>query len=112
MSDNYSQISIQLVFAVIFFGMDPTIYIPDFVRDIKSDSSLFINENRLSHQIFHWQSGYGVFSYTRSHRPRVIKYIENQVEHHKEISFGREYLEILERNNISYNTEYLFDFFE
>jgi putative transposase len=153
MPDNYSQISIQLVFAVkyrealilpehkdrivqyiigiirrkkqqslavnavsdhihIFFGMDPTIYIPDFVRDIKSDSSLFINENKLSRKTFHWQSGYGVFSYTRSHRPRVIRYIENQEEHHKENSFRREYLKILERNSISYNPQYLFEFFE
>ena len=59
----------------IFTGLTPVIYIPDFVRDIKSDSSLFINSNKLARKPFHWQEGYGIFSHSHSMRDRIIKYI-------------------------------------
>ena len=57
----------------IFAGLEPTIYIPDFVRDLKSDSSTFINSNHLSPRKFHWQTGYSVFSHSRSQRDFVIQ---------------------------------------
>ena len=95
----------------IFFGMHPC-DIPALVRDLKSDTSTFINQNKLSRFQFHWQEGYGLFSYSMSHRPDVIKYIENQQEHHKKTTFKQEYLKILKKFNIEYNTDYLFDFFE
>ena len=95
----------------IFFGMHPCDF-PALVRDIKSDSSKFINQNRLSTSQFNWQEGYGLFSYTRSHRTRVINYIENQQKHHAKETFQKEYLRILKRYEIEFDAEYLFDFFE
>jgi REP element-mobilizing transposase RayT len=95
----------------IFAGLDPTVYIPDFMRDIKSDSSTFINANRLSPKTFHWQSGYGVFSHGRYERDRVIKYILRQEEHHRKKSFRREYIRLLEKTGVDYDPRYLFDFF-
>jgi hypothetical protein len=47
-----------------------------------------------------------------SHRSKVIKYIENQQEHHKKTTFKQEYIEILRKLDIKYNTDYLFNFFE
>jgi hypothetical protein len=47
-----------------------------------------------------------------SHRPDVIKYIDNQQEHHKKISFKDEYMEFLKKFQVEYNTQYLFDFFD
>lgn len=95
----------------IFFGMHPC-DIPALVRDIKSDTSTFINQKKLSRLPFHWQKGYGLFSYTMSHRSNVIRYIENQQEHHKEQNFKDEYLKILKKFDIEFKKEYLFDFFE
>jgi len=96
----------------ILLGMAPDIRICDIVRDIKSDSSLFINENKLSKFRFYWQEGYGAFSYCRDQRDSVIKYIMNQEEHHKKRSFREEYLELLKQFNVEYNVKYLFDFIE
>src|SRR5512138_1939512 len=45
----------------LFIGLSPAIYIPDLIRDIKSDSSQFINQNKLSTERFQWQEGYGAF---------------------------------------------------
>ncbi len=95
----------------IFFGMYPC-DIPALIRDLKSDTSLYINEKRLSKNKFQWQEGYGLFSYSMSHRPNVIRYIENQQEHHKKRTFREEYLDFLEKFQVEYNPKYLFDFFE
>ncbi|MCF6241634.1 MAG: IS200/IS605 family transposase [Bacteroidales bacterium] len=95
----------------IFFGMHPC-DIPSLVRDLKSDTSTFINQQKLSKFPFHWQNGYGLFSYTMSHRSKVIKCIENQQKHHKKQSFKDEYLKILKKFDIEFKQEYLFDFFE
>ena len=86
--------------------------VSDLVRDIKSSSASYINENRLSRKKFYWQNGYGVFSYSMSHRKNVISYIENQQRHHREIAFRDEYIKFLESFNIKYNQKYLFEFFD
>ncbi len=95
----------------ILFGMHPC-DIPALIRDIKSDSSTFINKNTLSKHRFHWQKGYGLFSYSISHRPNVIRYIENQQEHHKKHSFRNEYNSFLKQFQVDYNPDYVFDFFD
>lgn len=96
----------------IFFGMHPNSNISDLVRDIKSDSSTFINERKLSRFKFNWQEGFGSFSYSMSHRSQVIGYIDNQQSHHKKRTFKEEYLEFLRNFEIPYGERYLFDFFE
>lgn len=96
----------------IFTGLTPTMYIPDFVRDIKSDSSLFINSHGLSSRHFRWQEGYGIFSHSRSQRENVIRYILNQEEHHRKKSFRKEYTDLLIKMNVDYDENYLFNFFE
>ena len=66
------------------------------VREIKSRSSRWINEQRLIPYRFDWQKGYGAFSYSKSLRDTVIHYINNQEEHHRVKTF-REELEALFR---------------
>ena len=95
-----------------FFGITQEIKLADLVRDIKSDSSLFINDKKLSKQKFHWQEGYGGFSYSQSQKDSVIKYIMNQERHHKEKTFKEEYLEFLKRFDVEYTDKYLFEFFD
>jgi REP element-mobilizing transposase RayT len=95
----------------IFFGMHPC-DIPALIRDIKSDSSTFINDNKLSRFRFQWQEGYGLFSYSMSHRSNVISYIENQQEHHKKVLFREEYLGFLKEFQVEYNPKYVFEFFD
>ena len=74
--------------------------------------SLFIDDNKLSKFKFYWQEGYGAFSYSRSQRDSVIKYILNQDEHQKRKSFKEEYLELLRSFNVDFDNRYLFHFFK
>lgn len=96
----------------ILVGISPEMRISDLVREIKSESSAFINRRNLSSRRFYWQAGYGVFSYSISQRPRVINYIKNQQMHHQRKTFKKEYLEFLEAFEINFKMKYLFDFFD
>ncbi|HUX57685.1 MAG TPA: IS200/IS605 family transposase [Bacteroidales bacterium] len=85
--------------------------IPDLVEEIKTSSNSWIKGERLSKFRFEWQKGYGAFTHSRSQVDTVVKYILTQKEHHKKKRFKEEYLEMLEKNNVEFNQEYLFEFF-
>ena len=86
--------------------------ISDLVRDIKSNSSTFITNQKFVKGKFHWQEGFGAFTYSHSHIDKVVKYIANQEEHHRTKTFEKEYLEFLKKFNVEYNEKYLFDWIE
>jgi REP element-mobilizing transposase RayT len=92
-----------------FIGIKPSITISDLVRDIKNNSSKFINDNKLVIGKFSWQDGYGSFSYSHSHIQKVYQYIMNQEEHHRKRTFHEEYLDFLNKYAIEYDNKYLFD---
>jgi putative transposase len=94
----------------IFFGMEPTNYIPEFVNVIKVQSSKFVNENKFLKQKFQWQEGYGAFAHSRADRSKVIDYIINQENHHRKMTFKEEYLKILKQMEVDFDARYLFDF--
>ena len=95
-----------------FIGLRPTMSISDLVRDIKNNSSNFINDNKLVKQKFSWQEGYGAFSYAHSQLDSVYQYILKQEEHHQEKTFKQEYLSFLKKFEVEYNEKYLFDWIE
>ena len=96
----------------IFSGLPPTMAVADFVQKIKSNSSKWINDQKFVNGKFQWQEGYGAFSYSRSQRDEVINYIIQQEEHHKNRSFREEYLGFLEKFEIDYKPEYLFEYYD
>ena len=93
----------------IFIGLKPDVAISDIVRDIKANSSKWINEEKRIPGRFEWQEGYGAFSYAHSQVQDVIAYIRNQQEHHRVRTFREEYVEFLHKFNVSYNPKYVFD---
>jgi len=96
----------------IFFELNPTISVSDVLKNVKSKSSKWLNTKGFIAGKFEWQSGYGAFTYSRSQRNDVIKYIMKQKEHHGKRSFKDEYLELLQRNDIKYEDAYLFEFYD
>jgi putative transposase len=96
----------------ILLGLKPNMALSDLVRDIKSNSSNFINQRRLSQGKFGWQEGYGAFSYGHSQLDTIIRYIQNQEQHHSHRSFKDEYLVLLKKFQIAFESKYVFDFIE
>ena len=95
----------------VFFEMPPDVKVSDLMRMLKATSAKWINEHKLLKTKFSWQSGYGAFSYSKSQRNNVIKYIMNQETHHKQKSFKEEYLEMLLKNEIKFEDKYMFEFY-
>ncbi len=62
----------------LFIGLKPAMALSDLIRDVKNNSSNFINDNRFLSQKFAWQKGYGGFSYANSQIESVYNYILNQ----------------------------------
>lgn len=96
----------------IFVGLKASVSISDLVRDIKNNSTNFINEKKWVDGKFSWQEGFGAFSYSRSHIDRVYRYIQNQEEHHKVATFKEEYISFLKEYEIEFDEKYLFDWME
>jgi putative transposase len=92
----------------ILIGYNPTQALPGLMQELKAVTSKFINEQGWMPGRFSWQEGYGSFSYSRSQIHRVIRYIDNQEEHHKKVTFREEYMEFLKRYEVEYEEKFLF----
>ncbi len=92
----------------MLFGMRPTQSLSDLMRIVKGDSSEWINDQKLTPNLFRWQEGYGAFSYEKEKISVVAAYIGNQVLHHQKKRFLEEYREFLDNFKIEFDERYLF----
>ncbi len=96
----------------ILIGLKPSMALADLVRDIKVESSTYVNKNRWVRGKFSWQEGYGAFSYGHSQLDTIIRYIQNQEKHHRRKSFKEEYLAWLKKYEIPFEEKYVFEFID
>jgi putative transposase len=80
-----------------------------FLGDLKSHSSKWIKRKDDRYIDFYWQDGYGAFSVSPSDVGTVKKYIENQHEHHKIVSFQDEYRQMLADHHIEFDERFMWD---
>ncbi len=92
----------------LLIGHRPNMSISEIVGKIKAGSTNHINEQGWVGCRFSWQEGYGAFSVSQSDLARVIAYIRNQPEGHRERTFQEEYLAFLERYEIDFDRKYIF----
>ena len=74
---------------------------------VKTNSSRWIHEQRVLHQTFAWQAGYAAFSVSESQADEVSRYIANQEEHHRKITFQEELLVFFKHCKIDYDKRYI-----
>ena len=97
----------------ILIGLKPAMALANLVRDIKADSSDFINRKKwVVRGRFSWQEGYGAFSYGHSQLDTIIRYLQNQEHHHRRRSFKDEYLAWLKKFEVPFEQKYIFQFIE
>ncbi len=89
-------------------GLSPSLAVSDVVRDLKSNSSKWMRDERRV-ESFEWQKGYGAFTVSFDRVDAIRKYIQNQKEHHKTRTFQEEYIDFLERHGIEFQWERLFE---
>ncbi len=95
-----------------FIGLRPAMALSDLVRDVKNNSTNFINDHAWIPGKFCWQEGYGAFSYSHSQIETVYNYILNQEKHHGRQTFQAEYLDFLKKFRIEYDMKYLWEWIE
>lgn len=95
-----------------FVGLKPSMAISDLVRDVKNNSTNFVNGKRWVAGKFAWQEGYGAFSYSHSQIETVYNYILNQEHHHRRKTFREEYLAFLKRFNVPFEERFLFEWLD
>lgn len=81
----------------------------NLVEKIKSNSSKWIKTKGEAYRTFYWQDGYGAFSVNPSEIDIIIKYINNQHQHHSKKSFQDEYRSFLKKYNVQYDERYVWD---
>ena len=91
------------------FALSRTHSLASVVKEIKRTSSGFAKEISQTLAKFQWQSGYGAFSVSQSNLDEVIRYIENQEEHHKRVTFQDEYRAFLKAYGIKFDERYVWD---
>ena len=93
----------------LLFGLSRTMTIAQIVEAIKTSSSKWIKTKDERYGYFHWQAGYGAFSVSSSQVSRVIRYIQNQPDHHRRFSFQDEFRRILQRHQVEFDERYVWD---
>jgi REP element-mobilizing transposase RayT len=91
----------------ILAKIKPAMPVSDMLAKVKANSSKWVNEHKMKMRKFGWQEGYAAFTVSESQVPNVREYIRNQVEHHRKQSYQEEFVALLERHGIEYDTQYL-----
>jgi REP element-mobilizing transposase RayT len=85
------------------------IAVSNFVGQLKAGTSKHINQTSGKIAKFGWQDGFGAFTVSPSQKERVIQYIDGQMDHHKREKFETEYVRLLDKHEVEYDPEYVFD---
>ena len=91
------------------FALGRAIAIADLVEEVKTGSSKWLKTKGREFRNFHWQRGYGAFSIGQSNVAELKRYIRNQKQHHRTISFQGEYRKFLKRYEIEFDERYVWD---
>lgn len=93
----------------MLIGFKPDCNLSELIRDIKANSSKWINQNDFLKNKFEWQSGFGAFTIGHSKIATVANYITNQENHHHKKTFREEYIDFLNAYKIQFKPEYIFE---
>jgi putative transposase len=68
----------------LFVCMSTTVSLGRLMQHAKGGSSHLIQHDLLPGSFFRWQDGYAIFSVRPSDKKRVVAYIQNQEQHHRD----------------------------
>jgi len=89
----------------LLMAVPPVLPIAKAVQELKGSSSRWLHEHGYS---FAWQEGYGAFSVSQSQKQTVIDYIDGQTEHHRKWSFEQEFMTLLKKSGMEYDSRFVF----
>ena len=90
----------------ILSDLHPTIALADFMRDLKTSSSIWLKQSGKFAEFEGWAEGYAALTYAWKDKDMIINYIKNQQEHHKHESFEDELRRLLEEHGVKIDDKY------
>ncbi len=87
----------------LLFTMPSTIALSDFMKAIKASSSKIIKTKEGFENFKSWSEGYAALSYSLKDKDMIVKYIINQQEHHKKVSFKEEYKSFIKEMGLEFD---------
>ena len=90
----------------ILCDLHPSIALADYMRDVKTASSLWLKQSGKFPEFGGWAEGYAAFTYAWKDKEMIISYIKNQQEHHKNESFEEELRRLLVEHGIEIDEKY------
>ena len=90
----------------ILCDLHPVIALADYMRDIKTSSSIWIKESGEFYEFQGWAGGYAALTYAWKDKDRIVNYIKNQQDHHKKESFEEELKRLLLEQGIVINEKF------
>jgi len=91
----------------VLLGIPKNLAVTDAMKRLKGGCSKAINQADLTKGSFGWQDGYSAFTVSTSAVPDVIQYITDQRQHHQKQTFEDEYVALLEKHGVNYDSQYL-----
>jgi putative transposase len=86
-----------------------TVLTPDLVKEIKRTSSQWLSGMGVARGRFHWQAGYGAFSVSYWDLEKIKRYVADQAEHHRKMSWEDEYRKLLIKHGVEFDERYFLD---
>lgn len=93
----------------ILFALSRTECLADVVGRVKGNSSTWIKEQWHAQKEFAWQAGYGALSVGQGEVGTVVRYIQNQGEHHRKLTFQEEFRTWMRLAGIEVDERYAWD---
>lgn len=90
----------------ILTDLHPNISLADFMRELKTASSIWLKDKNEFPHFKGWARGYAALTKSHHEKEQIINYIKNQQEHHKKESFADEYRRLLEEAGVKIIEEY------
>lgn len=89
----------------LLIQLPPVLPLAKAVSFLKANSSRWMSDRGMK---FAWQEGYGAFSVSASNLGAVERYIANQAQHHRKMTFEDEFVGLLKKHGIPFDPKHVF----
>ena len=90
-------------------SLSRNVAISQVVKDAKTETTKWLKKQSDSLANMQWQAGYAAFSVSESRVATVERYISNQVDHHRNMTFQDEFRVICSQQGVEWDERYVWD---
>lgn len=91
------------------FSLSKNYALKKIVEEVKKRSSKWMKAEGTGNPEFYWQNGYAAFSVSQSNVQAVRRYIENQEEHHRRLSYQDVLRAMFTKHEVEFDERYVWD---